>query len=196
MEDKNRGTKATVCSLRQPQFTIASGKPSRHDQSHQLIRQEGSTDATFLPIQNYTRQCLFQIVYSEFHDDNTNDENDANGYDVSLNATRSEENRRISLENGTVAPTRKELSMEKCIRLLEPHLAAFRQRCACTQTGTETGNKVGTSNVEKQQQQDSDAVPPQVVRLARYFPSKWKPIQKALIRPLTPSEVRQKQDTI
>jgi len=75
-------------------------------------------------------------------------------------------------------PVRKnaEESMEQCIALLAPHLAAFREKCL-TAPGIATGGKNSRSASV------GDEIPPQLLRVARFFRWRWGPLKRALLRP-------------
>ena len=69
------------------------------------------------------------------------------------------------------------LPMDKCIKLLEPHLAGFRKNY-------EENDDI-TSEI-------SEFIPQQLIRMARFFPHKWTPLKRALLRSPLRDEVRKR----
>jgi len=58
------------------------------------------------------------------------------------------------------------LDMSRCVSLLAPHLAAFRDGCRTVESGVPA----------------EDEVPPQLLRVARFFRWRWEPLKRALLR--------------
>lgn len=71
--------------------------------------------------------------------------------------------------------TTDELGMEQCIALLAPHLSVFREQCCASSTSTSTSTSASVSA--------TDEVPPQLLRVARFFRWRWAPLKRALLRP-------------
>lgn len=77
-----------------------------------------------------------------------------------------------------------DVTMAQCISLLDPHMAVFRDRCdaaAAKQKPSKPDHTTTTDDME-------DEVPPQLLRLARFFAWRWLPIKKALLRPFNSQE--------
>jgi len=78
-----------------------------------------------------------------------------------------------------------EPSMEQCVSLLAPHLAVFRQQ-SCADTENASGAAAGTgggSASSSSANGGSDEIPPQLLRVARFFRWRWEPLKRALLRP-------------
>jgi hypothetical protein len=88
--------------------------------------------------------------------------------------------------NAEAEKRKDELGMERCIPLLEPHLAAYREKCSAQNHTTNTTNATIESNNE-------DQVPSQLLRVAQFFTWRWTPIKKALLRP-PPNNSESEQD--
>jgi len=73
-----------------------------------------------------------------------------------------------------------EPSMEQCVSLLAPHLAVFRQQsCADTENASGAAGSASSSSANG----GSDEIPPQLLRVARFFRWRWEPLKRALLRP-------------
>ena len=71
--------------------------------------------------------------------------------------------------------------MDQCISLLAPHLAAFReQSCADAENASFSSGAGAPAG-------DADEIPPQLLRVARFFRWRWEPLKRALLRPPTAS---------
>ena len=102
-------------------------------------------------------------------------------------------NHQSKISNPNSEDSHMEMSQEKSIKMLEPHLIGFRKIL------TEDGCNIDNSNVSGDGDGDTDKdngnfdlaskIPLSLIRVARFFPFKWIPIKKALIRPPLPSEV-------
>ena len=88
-----------------------------------------------------------------------------------LNETEDEKDD-INQSNVAVDKDREKVPMNQCITLLEPHIQAFRKKCK-------------DSDIEN----DVEAIPSPLLRVAKFFAFKWKPIQRALLRSTTKDEV-------
>lgn len=66
---------------------------------------------------------------------------------------------------------KEKVSMDQCIKSLEPHLQAFRKNC----NGLENDD-------------DINAIPSPLLRVVKFFAFKWKPIQRAILRPASYSK--------
>ena len=72
-----------------------------------------------------------------------------------------------------------EPSMEQCVSLLAPHLAVFRQQsCADNENNVPTSGTGASSSANS-----GDEIPPQLLRVARFFRWRWEPLKRALLRP-------------
>ena len=84
-------------------------------------------------------------------------------------------------------------SMEQCIVLLEPSLEVFRSSCVRKDKVRDKKSKsqhIDTTDIEggdniinNIDDSEDDEVPPQMLRLARFFQFRWLPVKRALLRP-------------
>jgi len=89
-------------------------------------------------------------------------------------------------------------SMEQCIILLEPSLKIFQSTCmkndkakhkkskktkSKSQHNKQVQQEVDDENNMNNEEIDDDEVPPQIIRVARFFPQRWLPTKRALLRP-------------
>ena len=126
----------------------------------------------------FAKQCiddLFCRPYDgEAEDDEVDEEEDEHAVSV----------------NDCVAESRKDprVSVEKCVTLLEPHLQHFRERCEDRESSNRKRKAPGDEPGEHLdgESEREDEVPQQLVNLIRFFPERWLPVKKALLRP--PSE--------
>jgi len=83
------------------------------------------------------------------------------------------------------------MSMDQCVAILEPHLEAFR-RLNEANDEKRRSNKVMISkngSMEDYSNVRGDEVPPQLLRLCRFFKIRWEPIRHALLRPASKDEL-------
>mmetsp|Transcript_12027 Transcript_12027/g.15682 ORF Transcript_12027/g.15682 Transcript_12027/m.15682 type:complete len:506 (+) Transcript_12027:97-1614(+) len=83
------------------------------------------------------------------------------------------------------------MSMDQCVAILEPHLEAFR-RLNEANDEKRRSNKVMVSKngaMEDCSNVKGDEVPPQLLRLCRFFKIRWEPIRHALLRPASKDEL-------
>eukprot|EP00571_Detonula_confervacea_P006187 CAMPEP_0172318786 /NCGR_PEP_ID=MMETSP1058-20130122/35789_1 /TAXON_ID=83371 /ORGANISM="Detonula confervacea, Strain CCMP 353" /LENGTH=598 /DNA_ID=CAMNT_0013033687 /DNA_START=101 /DNA_END=1897 /DNA_ORIENTATION=- len=135
------------------------------------------------------------------HNTRINDEGNTNN-DTITAATLSN---RKSVADTTNKKKKDDPSMEQCITLLEPPLKTFQSNCIKNDSkarakkkskkkhrhgdGDNNGNsKDGTNKNNRRKDEDDehdeeDEVPPQLLRLARFFPFRWLPMKRALLRP-------------
>jgi hypothetical protein len=82
---------------------------------------------------------------------------------------------------------------EEGISMLEPHIAAFRKRMDedAQSLGQDTGRRARDIDDDNDAREDNaslaSSIPPQLLRVVRYFPFKWIPMKRALLR--APSQV-------
>ncbi|KAL9180747.1 hypothetical protein ACHAXT_011200 [Thalassiosira profunda] len=83
-----------------------------------------------------------------------------------------------------------EPGMDQCVILLEPSLKLFQEGCAKRDkarakkaNGRKKHDDTGDSSGEDVEEDEEDEVPPQLLRLARFFQYRWLPVKKALLRP-------------
>lgn len=120
----------------------------------------------------FTKQCIDDLYCRPYDGENEDDDeaDDDDGHAASTDG---------------VAESRKDSpSVERCVTLLEPHLQHFRERCE----DRESSNKKRKASDELGQHLDGetareDEVPQQLVNLIRFFPERWLPVKKALLRP-------------
>lgn len=86
-----------------------------------------------------------------------------------------------------------EFSQDKSIKMLEPHLIGFRKILSedgCNIDGYNVGDDGNRDKHKNNRNFDlTTKIPLSLIRVARFFPFKWMPIKKALIRPPLSSEV-------
>ena len=198
-------------TLRPPNFLLPSEGTSNNTAA------TGNIDGNdqLLSLSNYTSKCQQQLllaVSKSIDDDNDEISTDDQAEDRSNTNDTSHRKGNNNNREGSNEP-----SMEQCILLLESHLAGFQKSCRQKEdklqyqsTGGE-GKKKKRKKVHhasEQQQllptslnginnrdgddiaEDDDEVPPQLLRLARFFHYRWLPIKRALLRP-----VKQSTDT-
>lgn len=83
--------------------------------------------------------------------------------------------------------------MDQCIDLLGDHLKAFRDMClradALAAESSEGAAAAASATIEVQ----PDEIPPQLLRVVRFFRHKWPPLKRALLRPPEPLPRAQQQ---
>jgi len=96
-------------------------------------------------------------------------------------------------------------SLEQCIILLEPSLKIFQSSCiqndrarakkSKKQRDVKTNGKATKNNQKDSTMEDDDEVPPQLLRLVRFFHFRWLPMKRALLRPPPPSPSSDEKST-
>ena len=130
----------------------------------------------------FIRNCR-QDVSLEFTDEGMGTTADNPDIDDDV---REHEKERIRVDNNSVVTKMNEQAHadhNEGISMLEPHIAAFRKRM----------NEDVYSGAQNDDGDDDDSflahnIPPQLLRIVRFFPFKWVPLKRALLRP--PSTVR------
>lgn len=83
-------------------------------------------------------------------------------------------------------------SIEQCVAILEPHLEAFRLLNQLEREEENTILKNEYSNLNNKVNNNiksSYEIPPQLLRLARFFKWRWAPIRRAILRPASVKEI-------
>lgn len=153
---------------------------------------------------NYTRQCHKRLTSSMLPTP-VHDENDIDGgqdhHQVNSNisvpsaASSSLMTGGIGVDNNNnnnhATP-----NLEQCIILLEPILKIFQTSCIINDKAkrNESGrndeaktNKGAHNDIEgeEEEEEDEDEIPPQLLRAAKFFPYRFIPMKRALLRPPT-----------
>ena len=167
-------------SLRRPNFSIAGLTSTNSNQA-------ASTSHTSRQLANYTRQCHKRISSASNTLCMEDDEEDTNsGLQVNNDGTPTNTNN-TNKKNGNST------SMEQCIILLEPSLKIFQSTCMKNdkakhkkskkkQNNKQVQQEVDDENIMNNEEIDDDEVPPQIIRVARFFPQRWLPTKRALLR--------------
>jgi hypothetical protein len=141
------------CKLRPPQLEAISG--TKLHGNKRLTT--GSTLAAFVA---HHHDQLSRNDLDEADEDGDSSVEESNGGINDPAATTQQEQQRQN-----------DPPMERCISLLEPHLAAFRMSC----DNNDSNNSVNDA--------PKDEVPPQLLRVARFFRWRWEPMRRAVLRP-------------
>ena len=168
-------------SLRRPNFSS--------DATTSTNNQAASISHSSRQLANYTRQCHKRISSASntlFLED---DEEDTNSGLQNIN-DGAPQNTKKNVNNNT--------SMEQCIILLEPSLKIFQSTCmkndkakhkkskkkeSKSQHNSKQVQQVDDENILNNLEIDDDEVPPQIIRVARFFTQRWLPTKRALLRP-------------
>jgi len=196
----------TLSKLRPPNFFLlpsedVSAVPSSHNISDTAATNDGNDNP--LSLSSYTNKCQQQLllaVSKSIDDGNNND-------DIIMSddhhQAENDANNAIGKNNG-IDDNRKGPSMEQCILLLESHLSGFQRNCHqkegdklrhSSDDGEKKRKRTKTyhTNLHSNNREDNndedikdedDEVPPQLLRLARFFHYRWIPIKRALLRPV------------
>lgn len=193
-------------TLRPPNFSLSEG-PSHHS----TAATANYIDNNRPTLSSYTSKCQQQLLLavSKSIDDGSSDDDDVilptkDGAKNDTNNKGSHKNREGSNEP----------SMEQCILLLESHLAGFQRSCRQKKEQRHSNDlggkkakkrkKAHSTNEQQQErpraslnsgsnenekgineeEEEDDEVPPQLLRLARFFHYRWLPIKRALLRPI------------
>ena len=174
-------------SLRRPNFSIAGLTSTNSNQA-------AATSHSSRQLASFTRQCHKRISSSA---SNTlrieDDEEDTNSGLQTINdgAPTNTNNTNEKIGNN-------DTSMEQCIILLEPSLKIFQSTCmkndkakhkkskkqSKSQHNSKVHQEVDDENIlnHKEIEDNDDEVPPQIIRVARFFPQRWLPTKRALLR--------------
>ncbi len=188
-------------TLRPPNFLLQSEGPSNHN----TAATANINDNNRPTLSSYTSKCQQKLLLavSKSIDDGSSDNDDEipTIKDGAKNSTNNKGN--IKNQDGSSS----EPSMEQCILLLESHLAGFQKSCRQKKEqrhdleGKKTKKRKKAHSTGKIQQphaslndssnehgkdieEEDDEVPPQLLRLARFFHYRWLPIKRALLRPI------------
>ena len=199
----------TLSKLRPPNFTLSS----KGDEGIITNINKDVDNNNLSSLSSYTSKCQQQLLLtvSESSSEVDIDQNDTNNDDVSYNNGQNTGNSKTSKESNN------EPSMEQCILLLESHLSGFQRGCRQKddklQGKKKKRRKVDHDHTPPTQQQllpnidgdgteeHDDDVPPQLLRLARFFHYRWLPIKRALLRPVANNDdmllpLRDQQSTL
>ena len=201
----------TPSNLRRPNFNLSLEEISSDVASSAACTARGgnpnailSTTATETAAQSlvtFTRIChkllasSMHPVYGNLHRDDTTMSVPSSS---SSSSTGGLGKNKISgnSNNKDTTPT-----LEQCIILLEPILEMFQSNCIMNdeakrkqqkrqkrQSGTVAGRAAeGTTNKwvydDNEEEEEGDEIPPQLLRAAKFFPYKFMPMKRALLRP-------------
>jgi len=157
-------------NFRKPRLNVSPARDAREQDV-----QQGSEESLLTFVEHYRRSVL-SASSSTGADISDNDSVDGplEGNDsVSVSDTRAEITKNEPLNQAS----------EEGISMLEPHLAAFRKRM-------DEGPLHDTSIDDNSGVDMTLDIPPQLLRVVRFFPFKWIPLKRALLRPS--SKVRMK----
>ena len=168
--------------LRTSCFTIVNDQPDDNNTSQQLYRNPDE-------LVTYTKSFCRKIEARKHEDSNdlADDVLRTHAYESSIDDSLQEHEtnkfpRKESNETTTTEKDGSVLPMDKCIKLLEPHLAGFRKKY-------EANARMETSYAEDDDD-ITDFIPQQLIRMTRFFPFKWIPLKRALLRSPSYEEVR------
>ncbi len=195
-------------TLRSPNFQLPSGGRS-HDNTAAAANND---DKKRLSLSSYTSKCQQQLLLavSKSIDDGSDNDEIITTQDRAKNNSNTSNN---DGNNNKIREGSNEPSMEQCILLLESHLSGFQKSCRQKEEKLQRHStdlegkkrkkrKKAHSTSEQQQhkphgslnssngngeginEEDNDEVPPQLLRLARFFHYRWLPIKRALLRPI------------
>ena len=176
--------------LRAPKF-ILDGSSSSASSSNKLA--------------NYTRQCHTRLSNDALNlDEDHDDDGDDNGGRLVTS------DQKITINNNGAGGKNynnndtNTTNMGQCIILLEPSLKVFQSTCIQNDKARKKkkkkkkrqkskkkekmnngGEMMMMNDVasEKEEGDVDDEVPPQIIRVARFFPQRWVPMKRALLRP-------------
>eukprot|EP00984_Skeletonema_dohrnii_P008154 scaffold2992_cov83-Skeletonema_dohrnii-CCMP3373.AAC.3 len=201
-------------TLRAPNFLLPSNGPSNN-----TAAAANNSDNNRLSLSSYTSKCQQQLLLavSKSIDDSDHDEKRKSNDNIinTNNNGKGKGNNKSSNREGSNEP-----SMEQCILLLESHLSGFQKSCRQKQDKHSTTDGEGKKKKRKKahhatkqrevatsvnasnngdggdvNEEDDDEVPPQLLRLARFFLYRWLPIKRALLRPVEHSTDSDKNPT-
>ena len=185
-------------SIRRPNFnnnTLFVGGANQNNSNNNSFEVRSSSGQL---LANYTRQCHKRLTSS------TRDASYCLGLDEAATdapeqiindteSTTTTNNGSSSIKNDNKI---NDTSMEQCIILLEPSLKVFQASCIKNDNkGKKKKSKKQKSHTNSIMQEDGgeentlneqvivDEVPPQIIRVARFFPQRWVPMKRALLRP-------------
>ena len=199
-------------TLRAPNFHLpgpSNNGPSNNTAAAAAAAAANNSVNNRLSLSSYTSKCQQQLllaVSKSIDDGSDNDEKTTSDDVINTNSQgEGKGNNNTSNREGSNEP-----SMEQCILLLESHLSGFQKSCrqkedkhstdgegkkkkrkkayhATKQQEVATSlndsnNGDGDGNINDDD--DDDEVPPQLLRLARFFHYRWLPIKRALLRPV------------
>lgn len=179
----------TLSKLRPPNFLLSSATATNDDNNNN----------NRLSLASYTNKCQQQLLVavSKSIDDGDNDGETMSGDDViNIDHAESNTNNNDNNRQGSNEP-----SMGQCILLLESHLRGFQKSCRQKEDKLHQQSSDGEGKKKRKKahhttqlqptvnrdggiEEDDDEVPPQLLRLARFFHYRWVPIKRALLRPV------------
>ena len=192
-------------SIRRPNFnnTLFVGSRANQNNNSNNSFPVGSSSSGQL-LANYTRQCHKRLTSV------TRDASYCLGLDEATDAPEQIINDTNSTTNNGSSSNIKndnkinDTSMEQCIVLLEPSLKVFEASCIKNDNKSKKkkskkqkshkGDR-GEENTMNDAEMKVDEVPPQIIRVARFFPQRWVPMKRALLRP-PPSLIESNSHTI
>jgi len=179
--------RSSSSGLRRSRFhnPIANTNNDHHDLLQQVVRPPTNVNHSPLSLTEFTKAShkRLLILQQERNNDNEQEEEEAAAIGI-VKAASSIDTKRNSTES---KKHEREATMDQCIALLEPHLAAFRERCdAVSKLKLKLHDKSEHHGKDDSEDTSSlyedDEVPSQLIRLARFFVWRWLPIKKALLR--------------
>ena len=168
-------------SLRRPNFSSVVTTSTNN--------QTAATSHSSRQLANYTRQCHKRISSASNTMRMEDDEEDTNSSLQHIDGAP--QNTKKNDNNST--------RMEQCIILLEPSLKIFQSTCMkidkakhkkskkqskskSQHNSKQAHQQVDDENIMNNEEIDDDEVPPQIIRVARFFPQRWIPTKRALLR--------------
>ena len=162
--------------LRKACFTIINGQPDDANAAPQTYRNP--------ELVAYTKSFCRKIETRKDEDsDDLNDLLRTHDRESNVGDSQQEFEANDSPKNDSNETNKKDeavLPMDKCVKLLEPHLVGFRKKYEGTLTKEPTGD--ATDDI-------TDFIPQQLIRMTRFFPFKWIPLKLALLRSPSRDEV-------
>eukprot|EP00984_Skeletonema_dohrnii_P026220 scaffold15548_cov84-Skeletonema_dohrnii-CCMP3373.AAC.3 len=204
-------------TLRAPNFLLPgpSKGPSNSTAAAAAANNSGNNR---LSLSSYTSKCQQQLLLavSKSIDDGSDNDEKTTSNDNTINTNNNGEGK--GSNNTSSREGSNEPSMEQCILLLESHLSGFQKSCRQKEDKHSTDGegkkkkRKKAHHATKQQEvatsvndsnngdgddvnEDDDEVPPQLLRLARFFHYRWLPIKRALLRPVEHSTDSDKNPT-
>jgi len=98
---------------------------------------------------------------------------------------------------GNVDDAKHKFNIDQCVAMLEPHLESFRALNSyevvhdskdVSRRKSKRAKMDTNVGIDQHKQKEHDEIPPQLLRLARFFKSRWGPIRRAVLRPATALE--------
>lgn len=189
-------------------LNLASASASAHFRSVGSGNPIGSVSSTTTTtsaqsLANYTRQCHKRLASSILPNHEVDargseqDHHQSNATSASLPTTGEVDVTNINSKNNNDTTP----NLEQCILLLEPILDIFQKNCVMNdkakrkQKHRQGGGSMESTNAatrksgvqeEEEEEEDEDEIPPQLLRAAKFFPYRFIPMKRALLRPPPP----------